>query len=41
VHLDCFILSGSKVLEGVGKYVVVAVGIESFNGRILRGKADE
>lgn len=39
-HLDCFILSGSKVLEGVGKYVVVAVGTESFNGRILRGETD-
>ncbi|KAK7033038.1 calcium-transporting ATPase [Favolaschia claudopus] len=40
---DCFILSGSKVLEGVGKYVVVAVGTKSFNGRImiaLRGDAD-
>ncbi|PVG04175.1 calcium-translocating P-type ATPase [Serendipita vermifera] len=32
---DCFILSGSKVLEGVGSYVVIAVGERSFNGRIL------
>ncbi|KAF8206554.1 hypothetical protein K438DRAFT_481244 [Mycena galopus ATCC 62051] len=42
-HTDCFVLSGSKVLEGVGKYVVVAVGTKSFNGRImmaLRGDAD-
>ncbi|KAF7316904.1 Calcium-transporting ATPase [Mycena chlorophos] len=42
-HTDCFIVSGSKVLEGVGKYVVVAVGTKSFNGRImmaLRGDAD-
>lgn len=39
-HFDCFVLSGSKVLEGVGRYVVVAVGTESFNGRILRGKPD-
>jgi len=34
---DCFLLSGSKVLEGVGTYVVVAVGERSFNGRILMG----
>jgi P-type Ca2+ transporter type 2C len=34
---DCFVLSGSKVLEGVGRYVVVAVGERSFNGRILMG----
>ncbi|KDR79013.1 hypothetical protein GALMADRAFT_64503 [Galerina marginata CBS 339.88] len=34
-HTDCFIISGSKVLEGVGKYVVVAVGTKSFNGRIM------
>jgi Ca2+-transporting ATPase len=34
-HTDCFIISGSKVLEGVGLYVVVAVGQKSFNGRIM------
>ncbi|KAF8638702.1 hypothetical protein AX17_001997 [Amanita inopinata Kibby_2008] len=34
-HTDCFILSGSKVLEGIGFYVVVAVGTKSFNGRIM------
>ena len=28
-HTDCFIVSGSKVLEGVGRYVVVAVGTKS------------
>ncbi|KAJ7727318.1 Ca-transporting ATPase [Mycena maculata] len=42
-HTDCFVVSGSKVLEGVGSYVVVAVGTKSFNGRImmaLRGDAD-
>ena len=37
-HLDCFIISGSKVIEGVGQYVVVAVGTKSFNGRIMMGK---
>ncbi len=36
-HTDCFIVSGSKVLDGVGKYVVVAVGTKSFNGRIMMG----
>ncbi|KAF8071684.1 calcium-transporting ATPase [Lyophyllum atratum] len=42
-HTDCFVVSGSKVLEGVGRYVVVAVGTKSFNGRImmaLRGDAE-
>ncbi|KAJ8462713.1 hypothetical protein ONZ45_g17837 [Pleurotus djamor] len=34
-HTDCFIVSGSKVLEGVGSYVIVAVGQKSFNGRIM------
>ncbi|KAG1747134.1 Ca-transporting ATPase [Suillus paluster] len=34
-HTDCFVVSGSKVLEGVGSYVVVAVGTKSFNGRIM------
>jgi len=36
-HTDCFMVSGSKVLEGYGKYVVVAVGQNSFNGRITMG----
>jgi Ca2+-transporting ATPase len=36
-HMDCFVVSGSKVLEGVGSYVVVAVGTKSFNGRIMMG----
>ena len=33
--VDCFLLSGSKVLEGVGSYVVTGVGESSFHGRIL------
>jgi len=37
LHTDCFMISGSKVIEGVGKYVVVAVGTKSFNGRIMMG----
>ncbi|EIN10054.1 Ca-transporting ATPase [Punctularia strigosozonata HHB-11173 SS5] len=36
-HTDCFLVSGSKVLEGYGQYVVIAVGPKSFNGRILMG----
>ena len=36
-HVDCFIVSGSKVLEGVGSYVVISVGTNSFNGRIMMG----
>ncbi|CAG8527717.1 11332_t:CDS:2 [Ambispora leptoticha] len=32
---DPFLISGSKVLEGVGKYVVIAVGQNSFYGRTL------
>ena len=40
-HTDCFIISGSKVLEGYGKYVVIAVGQKSFNGRIMMGMFSE
>lgn len=37
---DCFLVSGAKVLEGVGEYVVISVGRNSFNGRIMMGKPD-
>ena len=37
-HTDCFVISGSKVLEGVGSYVIIAVGVKSFNGRIMMGE---
>lgn len=33
--VDPFLISGSKVLEGVGKYVVTSVGRNSFHGRIM------
>jgi len=36
-HPDCFAISGSKVLEGRGKYVVIAVGQKCFSGRIMMG----
>ena len=34
-HLDPFIVSGSKVLEGVGTYLVTSVGVNSSFGKIL------
>ena len=34
-HAVCFGVSGSKVLEGVGTYVTIAVGERSLNGRIM------
>lgn len=36
--VDCFLISGSKVLEGVGRYVVTCVGRNSFHGRIMMCK---
>jgi Ca2+-transporting ATPase len=36
-HTDCFVVSGSKVVEGVGSYLVISVGTKSFNGRIMMG----
>ena len=38
VKKDPFIISGSRVLEGVGSYVAIAVGERSMHGRILKGK---
>ncbi|GAA6028517.1 hypothetical protein JCM8097_007260 [Rhodosporidiobolus ruineniae] len=32
---DCFLISGSKVIEGVGRYVVTSVGRNSFHGKIM------
>jgi len=37
--LDCFMVSGAKVLEGVGSYVVISSGTNTFNGRIMMGKS--
>ena len=36
--MDCFLLSGSKVTEGSGLYVVTAVGQHSFLGKIMMCK---
>lgn len=33
--MDCFIISGSKVLEGIGTYVATSVGVNSSYGKIL------
>jgi Ca2+-transporting ATPase len=38
-HTDCFVISGSKVVEGVGSYLVISVGPRSFNGRIMMGSS--
>lgn len=32
---DCFMISGSKILEGVDRYVIVAVGGNTVNGRAM------
>jgi Ca2+-transporting ATPase len=37
LHVNCFMVGSSKVLEGGGKYVVAAVGTKSFNGGIMMG----
>jgi P-type Ca2+ transporter type 2C len=34
-ELDPFILSGSKVRDGVGSFLVTAVGVNSYYGRTL------
>ena len=34
---DMFLISGSKVAEGVGKYLVTNVGINSFHGKSMMG----
>jgi Ca2+-transporting ATPase len=34
---DPFILSGSKVLGGVGRCIVTAVGVNSYHGRTMIG----
>ncbi|KAI9458771.1 calcium-translocating P-type ATPase [Russula earlei] len=42
-HTDCFLVSGSKVSEGIGSYLVIAVGTKSFHGRVmmaLRGDSE-
>ncbi len=35
--VDCFVVSGSKVLEGYGGHVVIAISMKSFTGRIMMG----
>jgi Ca2+-transporting ATPase len=38
--LDPFIISGSKVLEGVGTYVVTGVGVHSSFGKTMMGSRE-
>lgn len=33
--IDPFIISGSKILEGVGTYLVTSVGVHSFFGKTM------
>lgn len=37
LHTDCFIVSSSKILEGIGSYVAITVGTKSFNDKIMMG----
>ena len=37
---DPFILSGSRVIEGFGKFVVTAVGPNSYYGRTVMGNSE-
>ncbi|KAI9677071.1 MAG: hypothetical protein M1817_006910 [Caeruleum heppii] len=39
--LDPFIISGGKVTEGVGRYMVTAVGVNSSYGKIMMSLRDE
>lgn len=42
LHLpDPFIISGSKVLEGVGSYLVISVGVNSYYGRTMMALRSE
>ncbi|ORX92128.1 PMCA-type calcium-translocating P-type ATPase [Basidiobolus meristosporus CBS 931.73] len=38
---DPFVLSGSKVLEGVGRVIVVAVGPNSYNGKTMMAMRED
>ena len=39
--LDPFIISGSKVLEGVGTYLVTSVGVNSSHGKVMKALQTE
>ncbi|KAI8060073.1 hypothetical protein BC940DRAFT_247066 [Gongronella butleri] len=38
---DCLLLSGSKVLEGMGKCVIIAVGEHSFYGKMMMSMREQ
>jgi P-type Ca2+ transporter type 2C len=40
-NMDPFVVSGSKVLEGVGSYLVTSVGVNSSYGKILMAMRQE
>ncbi|KAI3654951.1 hypothetical protein MP228_000331 [Amoeboaphelidium protococcarum] len=37
VDIDPFVLSGGKITEGVGQFLVTCVGEHSFNGKLMMG----
>ena len=39
--LDPFIISGSKVIEGVGTYLVTGVGVHSSYGKLMVSLEEE
>jgi Ca2+-transporting ATPase len=39
--LDCFIISGGKVLEGVGRYLITSVGVHSSFGKTMMALREE
>jgi len=34
---DCFVISGSEVIEGIGSYLVITIGPKTFNRHIMMG----
>ncbi|KAH8897193.1 putative plasma membrane calcium-transporting ATPase [Thozetella sp. PMI_491] len=39
-HMDPFLISGSKVSEGIGTYLVTGIGVHSIYGRLRMGLTD-
>jgi magnesium-transporting ATPase (P-type) len=40
-YTDCFVVSGSREIEGVCSYIIVTVGPRSLNGRIMMAQRDD
>lgn len=39
--IDAYMISGSKILEGTGSYIVTSVGVNSFHGKMLLSLQDD